>query len=384
MRFVLTFGLISGLGDFVYEGARSITGPFLATFGASAALVGFVTGAGEAVALVFRFWSGGLSDRTGRHWAISIAGYALTMVSVPLMAVTWTLWPAAVLVISERFGKAVRTPARDTMLAQASVDIGRGRAFAIHEALDQSGAFVGPLVVAAAIAISGGYRWGFGILVVPGAAALAVIFALRRAVPRPAAYEHAARHATQGSVPSVAFGERALHVALGVALLDRLALVVAVPAARDRDLDLRARAAEVHARRDERQAALGDAAGEALELAAVGQQLARALRLVVLPRGRRVGRDVHVVEPQLAVAQGRVAVLELHRAFAQRLDLGALQDDPALELVEELVAKRRLPVGGDVPRSCLALLALGHAATIDGDRPVKGCEAPEGASQVLA
>ena len=208
MRFVLTFGLISGLGDFVYEGARSITGPFLATFGASAALVGFVTGAGEAVALVFRFWSGGLSDRTGRHWAISIAGYALTMVSVPLMAAAWTLWPAAVLVISERFGKAVRTPARDTMLAQASVDIGRGRAFAIHEALDQSGAFVGPLVVAAAIAISGGYRWGFGILVVPGAAALAVIFALRRAVPRPAAYEHSARHATQGTVPSGALPAR--------------------------------------------------------------------------------------------------------------------------------------------------------------------------------
>ena len=86
MRFVLTFGLISALGDFVYEGARSITGPFLATLGASAALVGFITGAGEAVALVFRFWTGALSDRTGRHWAISITGYAMTMVSVPLMA----------------------------------------------------------------------------------------------------------------------------------------------------------------------------------------------------------------------------------------------------------------------------------------------------------
>jgi MFS family permease len=193
MRFVLAFGLISALGDFVYEGARSITGPFLATFGASAALVGFITGAGEAVALVFRFWTGALSDRSGRHWAISIAGYAMTMVSVPLMAVSWTLWPAATLVITERFGKAVRTPARDTMLAQASVGIGRGRAFAIHEALDQSGAFVGPLVVAAAIALGGGYRWGFGILAIPAVAAMLVIAAVRRAVPRPAAYEHAER-----------------------------------------------------------------------------------------------------------------------------------------------------------------------------------------------
>jgi MFS family permease len=193
MQFVLAFGLISALGDFVYEGARSVTGPFLATLGASAALVGLITGAGEAVALVFRFWTGALSDRTGRHWTISITGYAMTMISVPLMAAAWTLWPAAVLVISERFGKAVRTPARDTMLAQASADIGRGRAFAIHEALDQSGAFVGPLVVAAAIAISGGYRWGFGILAVPGAAAIFVLLTLRRAVPSPAAYEHAAR-----------------------------------------------------------------------------------------------------------------------------------------------------------------------------------------------
>jgi MFS family permease len=208
MRFVLTFGLISALGDFVYEGARSITGPFLATFGASAALVGFITGAGEAVALVLRFWTGALSDRSGRHWAISITGYAITMVSVPLMAVAWTLWPAAVLVICERFGKAVRTPARDTMLAQASVDIGRGRAFAIHEAVDQSGAFVGPLVVAAAIALGGGYRWGFGILVVPGVAAMAVVFALRRAVPRPAAYEHGEHHAPGRALPSVSLPAR--------------------------------------------------------------------------------------------------------------------------------------------------------------------------------
>jgi MFS family permease len=193
MQFVLAFGVVSMLGDFVYEGARSVTGPFLATLGASAALVGFITGAGEAVALVLRFWTGALSDRTGRHWAQSIFGYAVTMVSVPLMATVWTLWPAAVLVISERFGKAIRAPARDTMLAQASTDMGRGRAFAIHEALDQSGAFVGPLVVSAAIALSGGYRWAFGVLAIPGAAAIVVVLLLRRAVPSPADYEHAAR-----------------------------------------------------------------------------------------------------------------------------------------------------------------------------------------------
>ena len=189
LRFVLVFGLVSGLGDFVYEGARSIVGPYLATFGASAALVGVVTGVGEAVALVFRLFTGQLSDRTGRHWAISITGYAITMVSVPLLAVAGPLWLACVFIVGERFGKAVRTPARDTMLAEASIDIGRGRAFAVHEALDQSGALVGPLVVAAVLAAGHSYRAGFAILAIPGALAMLTLFYLRRQVPQPSAYD---------------------------------------------------------------------------------------------------------------------------------------------------------------------------------------------------
>ena len=202
MRFVVAFGVVSLLADFVYEGARSIVGPFLATFGAGAGLVGFITGAGEAVALVSRLWTGKLSDRTGRHWALSILGYVITVVSVPLLATAWALWPAAVLVVAERFGKAVRTPARDTMLAQASSDVGRGHAFALHEALDQTGALVGPLVVAAAVALSG-FRLGFAILAVPGLAALAALAWLRHAVPVPADYERATAsdHPREGRGP---------------------------------------------------------------------------------------------------------------------------------------------------------------------------------------
>ncbi len=180
LRFVLVFGLVSGLGDVVYEGARSITGPLLASFGAGAALVGLITGAGEGVALVLRLPFGVLSDRTGRPWPITIAGYAITMVAAPLLAVSGMLWSATVLTMLERFGKAVRTPAPDTMLAQASTDIGRGRAFALHEALDQSGAVVGPLLVAAAIAAFGTMRWGFAVLVVPAVGALAVLAYLRQ------------------------------------------------------------------------------------------------------------------------------------------------------------------------------------------------------------
>ncbi len=188
MRFVVAFGVVSLLADFVYEGARAIVGPYLATLGASAALVGLITGFGEAVAYVARLASGPASDRTGKHWTLSVAGYAITVVSVPLLAFTNALWPAAALVVSERFGKAVRTPARDTMLAQASSSSGRGMSFALHEALDQSGAVLGPLLVAAMVAVSG-YRLGFAVLAIPGALSLAALAALRVAVPRPADYE---------------------------------------------------------------------------------------------------------------------------------------------------------------------------------------------------
>lgn len=116
LRFVLAFGIVSMLADFVYEGGRSVVGPYLATLGASATVVGVVTGAGEAVALVFRLFSGRLSDRSGRQWGLSIGGYLLTIVAVPVLAAAQVLWQAVVLVIAERFGKAVRTPARDTAL----------------------------------------------------------------------------------------------------------------------------------------------------------------------------------------------------------------------------------------------------------------------------
>lgn len=189
LRFVVAFGVVSLLADFVYEGARSVAGPFLAQLGAGAALVGFITGAGEAVALVFRLFTGRLSDRTGRHWALSITGYLITIVAVPLLAVTQALGQAGALIMAERFGKAVRTPARDTMLAQAGVSLGRGWAFAVHEGLDQAGALMGPLLVALMVAISG-YRLGFAVLAIPGALAILAIWWLRRAAPAPAAYEH--------------------------------------------------------------------------------------------------------------------------------------------------------------------------------------------------
>lgn len=198
IRFILVFGLVSSLMDMVYEGARSVTGPYLGALGASALLVSVVTGAGEAVALVLRLVFGRLADRPGLRWTLAISGYALTAVSVPLLGITDALWIACLLVLAERLGKAVRSPAKDTMLAEAGAALGQGKAFALHEALDQVGALVGPLLVGAALALSGSYGPGFLLLAVPGLGAMLILLWLKRRVPDPAVYEAAGPQPTSG------------------------------------------------------------------------------------------------------------------------------------------------------------------------------------------
>ncbi|WP_111720534.1 MFS transporter [Homoserinimonas sp. OAct 916] len=189
-RFVVTFGFISLLSDFVYEGARSITGPLLAHLGATAVVVGVVTGVGEGAALVLRLVSGPLADRTKRFWGWVIAGYAVTFVSVPTLGLTGTLWVACALVIAERVGKAVRSPAKDTLLSYATSATGRGRGFAVQEAMDQVGAVIGPLVVALMLIITGGqYAPSLAVLALPAVAALALLVWLRARVPEPVGYE---------------------------------------------------------------------------------------------------------------------------------------------------------------------------------------------------
>jgi MFS family permease len=193
VRFVVGFGIVSALADMVYEGARSVIGPYLGSLGASALVVGLITGAGEAAALVLRLFTGRLSDRTGRPWPQTIVGYAMTVVCVPLVALTGNLAAAALLYNGERVGKAVRTPARDTMLAHASAELGRGYAFGLHEALDQIGAMTGPLLIAAALALGGDYRLGYLLLAVPGAFALLALGRLRSRAPDPLGWEPAAQ-----------------------------------------------------------------------------------------------------------------------------------------------------------------------------------------------
>lgn len=190
LQFVLLFGLISALGDITYESGRGVSGPYLALLGASAAAIGTVSGLGEFLGYALRLVSGYVAARTRAYWAAVFIGYGL-LISIPLLAYAnrWEL--AAVLLIVERIGKAIRSPAKDTMLSYATHSMGRGWGFAIHEALDQLGGIIGPLLFSAVFALRNSYRDAFSVLWIPVILIMAVILAVRLRVPNPENLESA-------------------------------------------------------------------------------------------------------------------------------------------------------------------------------------------------
>jgi MFS family permease len=184
-RFIILVGVVSLFSDMTYEGARSISGPFLGGLKASAAVVGVVAGLGEFLGYALRLGSGYLADRLGRYWLITFAGYSLNLLAVPLLALAGNWEIAAVLLLAERIGKAIRTPARDAMLSHATASVGRGWGFGFHEAMDQIGAVTGPLIVAAVLYFQGSYQQGFAVLLLPAVLALVVITVAARLYPHP-------------------------------------------------------------------------------------------------------------------------------------------------------------------------------------------------------
>jgi MFS family permease len=185
LRFIVMIGVVSLFADMTYEGARSITGPYLGLLGASAAVVGIVSGFGELAGYAIRLLSGWIGDRTQRYWAVTIAGYALNLFAVPLLALAWRWEVAAALIIAERMGRAVRSPARDAMLSHAASHTGLGWGFGLHEAMDQTGAIVGPLLVSAVLYLQYGYSDAFAVLLVPAFIAMIVVVNARLLFPRP-------------------------------------------------------------------------------------------------------------------------------------------------------------------------------------------------------
>ncbi len=202
-RFVLLLGVVSLFADMAYEAARSINGPFLAVLGGGGLLVGLTAGLGELFGYGLRIPAGLLSDKTRQYWAITITGYAINLLAVPALALAnhWGL--AAGLMVTERIGKALRTPARDTMLSHATATVGRGWGFAVHEAMDQIGAVVGPLIVMAVLAVNGSYRAAYAALAIPAVLAMSVLVFARFTYPSPEKFETHAVSDKRTSLPSV-------------------------------------------------------------------------------------------------------------------------------------------------------------------------------------
>jgi hypothetical protein len=195
MQLIIVFGIISLFSDTIFEGARSVNGPYLKTLGADAALVGLVAGLAEMLGYLVRLLTGAWADKSKAYWAFTLVGYA-TLATVPLLALTGVWQMAALFIVLERVGKAIRSPAKDTILSTATKRVGTGFGFGLHEAMDQIGAILGPLVFMAVFALGGkasasvaeyqtAYRWlwlPFGVLMA------ILIFAFLR-VPDPGRLE---------------------------------------------------------------------------------------------------------------------------------------------------------------------------------------------------
>jgi predicted MFS family arabinose efflux permease len=193
-RFVLTIGIVNLFADLTYEGARSVTGPFLGSLGASATAIGIVVGFGELLGYSLRSVSGFLADKTHKYWVFAFVGYGINMLAVPALALAGS-WPlAAVLIIAERTGRAIRRPSVESMISYAGQEIGHGWVFGLNEALDQGGATVGPLVVALVLYLKGSYRYGFAVLLLSALLCLGTLVVARILYPRPHELERTSPH----------------------------------------------------------------------------------------------------------------------------------------------------------------------------------------------
>jgi MFS family permease len=196
-RFVLIIGVANLFADMTYEGARSVTGPFLGSLGASATIVGFVAGFGELIGYSLRSVSGYLADKSSKYWIVTFIGYLINMLAVPALALAGN-WPlAAALIVAERSGRAIRRPAVEAMLSYAGKSIGRGWVFGLNEALDQGGATVGPLITALVLYFHGSYQNAFAALLISALVCLGTLVIARVFYPRPLELEEKPARALQ-------------------------------------------------------------------------------------------------------------------------------------------------------------------------------------------
>jgi MFS family permease len=183
IRFIICLGVVSMFADMTYEGAHSVIGPLLSDLGSSATQVGIIAGIGEMFAASLRLFSGRLADKTRAYWTIAIFGYAINIVVVPALAFAGSWRAAALLIIAERTGKALRGPARDVLLSGATNKVGHGFGFGVHAAFDQAGAVMGPLFVAYAVAKTNHFGPAFLWLAIPAIGAFTAMVIARAINP---------------------------------------------------------------------------------------------------------------------------------------------------------------------------------------------------------
>lgn len=195
LSLIILFGLVSLFGDMAYEGARSVNGPYLKMLAANAVTVGVIAGIGEFLGYALRLLSGYLSDKTKSYWFLTFLGYGM-LISVPLLSLAGIWQVAALFIIIERIGKAIRSPARDTILSQASSQVGTGFGFGLHEAMDQIGAVTGPLIFTAFFIFIGRqqvniaeYQKAYTFLWVPFLLVMICLVISQRRIPQPRVLE---------------------------------------------------------------------------------------------------------------------------------------------------------------------------------------------------
>lgn len=166
LKFVILMGIVSLFADMVYETSRSIMGPYLGYLGANAFAIGVVFGLGEFLGYFLRIVAGFWIDRIRKYWEFVFLGYGL-IISIPLLAFAdyWVL--ASTFIIMERIGKALRSPAKDTLLSIYTAGMGKGLVFGIHETADQVGAVIGPLILFILLSSNVGYKTSFLVLFIP-------------------------------------------------------------------------------------------------------------------------------------------------------------------------------------------------------------------------
>jgi MFS family permease len=183
--FVFTMGIVNLFGDTTYEGGASINGQFLASLGASAAGISIIAGAGEFLGYSLRSVAGWTADRTGKYWPITFLGFAINLFAVPAMALAGNWQVAGALILAERIGRAIRKPTVEAMLSYSTGQLGTGWVYALNTALDETGATIGPLLIAFALYRHASYRTSYSLLLISASLALVALIVARIVFPVP-------------------------------------------------------------------------------------------------------------------------------------------------------------------------------------------------------